>query len=292
MRVRFWGVRGAIAATQPDCQGTGGNTPCVEVRDSEGELIVLDAGMGLYWLGRSLLAGPHGRGQGSAALLLSHTHWDHIQGIPFFVPMFIPGNKVDIYGGGVEHLENVLEGQMNPDYSPIVSLSNFGGTVKIADLQTHDQLEIGTLKITTQTYANGPHQIVGFRMEEATGGGALCYVPEVHYRDGVLNPDVIELARGAKALIHEAFYTNEELAQGGTSLAGPLAPKADGHSCFSQAVDLALAAEVEKLYFFYHHPDHNDATLEASLEAERERVKAKGATLELDLAREGREFSL
>src|SRR5438105_12792363 len=100
MRVKFWGVRGSLTAPSADMIDTGGNTACIEVRTATGALLVLDAGIGLYWLGRSLLTQAYGRGQGEATIFLSRTHWDHIQGIPFFVPAHLPGNKIHIYGRG------------------------------------------------------------------------------------------------------------------------------------------------------------------------------------------------
>ncbi len=290
MRVRFWGVRGGIAAPAGSTTGIGGNTPCVEVRDGEGELVVLDAGIGLYWLGRSLLAGPHGRGQGRATLLLSHTHWDHIQGFPFFVPAFIPGNELTVWGGGVAHLESILEGQMDPTYSPIVSLSNLGAQVTFGELGQQPELTVGGLRIVHGTFANGPQQIVGYRLSE--GERSLCYIPEVEHPPGGLAPVPLELAAGCDVLIHEAYYTAEELARGGLSLAGPSGPAAGGHTSFRQATELALAAGARKLYYFYHHPDHDDATIERAVAAERAHLERVGATLQVEPAREGVEFEV
>lgn len=279
-----------MAAPVGAAQGYGGNTPCVEVRNGDGALIVLDAGMGLYWLGRSLLAGPHGRGQGKVTLLLSHTHWDHIQGFPFFVPAFIPGNELQIWGGGVDHLEPILEGQMNPTYSPLVSLSNLGAKVAFGELANVAVLTVGEMKITHIHYTSGPHQIVGYRLEE--GGKALCYLPEVEHPTGGLAPALLEFAQGADVLIHEAYYTSDELARGGLSLAGRSGPPAGGHTSFSEATEFGLAAKVGKLYYFYHHPDHDDGTIEAAVAAERARLRVRGAELHVEAAREGVEFEV
>lgn len=292
MRVRFWGVRGALATTEPGAQGVGGNTPCVEVRDERDALVVLDAGIGLYWLGRSLLAGPHGRGKGEVTVLLSHTHWDHIQGFPFFVPAYIAGNQVSIWGGVTPHLEDILEGQLNPIYSPIVSLANMGATIRVKQLETQEgAIAVGDLRISHARLHNGSHDCVGYRIEE--GGRALCYVAEVQHAGGALDPAVIELARGADILIHEAYFTDEELAQGGrVGLAGPASPRSQGHSSYGQATDLALAAGARRLYYFYHHPDRDDAAIEALVAAQRDRVAARGAALEVDAAREGTELRI
>ena len=289
MRVRFWGVRGASAATDVEFLNVGGNTPCVEVRDRAGQLLVFDAGIGLYWLGRSLIAGPHGKGKGEVALFLSHTHWDHIQGFPYFVPAFIPGNQLQIWGGGAE-LESILEGQMNPTYSPLASLSNMGSTITLHQLQAGEDVVIGALRVRHAPLRNGRHTVTGYRVEE--GQRSLCYVCEVDHTAAGLEPAVIELARDVDLLIHESYHTNEEEAAGGTSLAGPWAPCASGHASFAQAVDAALAAGAKRLLFFYHHPDHTDAQIEAAVARERARLAALGSTLEIDTAREGTELQV
>ncbi|MGE0711676.1 MAG: MBL fold metallo-hydrolase [Planctomycetota bacterium] len=288
MRVRFWGVRGATASTDAQFLGVGGNTPCVEVRDADDALLILDAGIGLYWLGKKLLAGPHGRGQGRVTLLLSHSHWDHIQGFPFFVPAFIPGNQIQVLGGGVERLEDTLEGQMNPTYSPLVSLANLGAKVSIEELP--EVLEVGSLRVRHALSHNGQHTVVAYRVEEE--GRSLCYVCEVDHPDGRPRPEVLELARGADLLIHESFFTDEELTGDRPSLAGRAGPKPTGHSSFGEATDVALAAGVRSLLYFYHHPDHDDATIEAQVAAQRARLAAAGATLQVDTAREGAEVDL
>jgi phosphoribosyl 1,2-cyclic phosphodiesterase len=290
MRVRFWGVRGAIAATAPQALGLGGNTPCVEVRDRNGYLVILDAGIGLYWLGRSLLTGPCGRGKGELTILLSHSHWDHIQGFPFFVPGFVPGNVVGVWGGGVAYLEDILEGQMSPTYSPIASMSNMGATLTVGDLSKHDVLEAGAFKIRHADLRNGPHDVIGYRLEE--GGSSLCYVAEVSHPQDGLDPAVVELARGADVLIHEAYYTNEEFAGPRPRLAGPNGPQALGHASFAQATDVAIEAGVKRLHYFYYHPDHDDATINKAVEAERKRVAEKGITMRIEAAREGLEFEV
>src|SRR4051812_29977061 len=106
----------------------GGNTSCVELRDSKGQLVILDAGTGMIGLGKKLMAGDFGKGKGSAPIVLSHTHWDHIQGFPFFMPAFVGGNRFTVYGPGRSEtmLEGILEGQMNPHFSPLYTMKNLG----------------------------------------------------------------------------------------------------------------------------------------------------------------------
>src|SRR4051794_39028326 len=135
MKVRFWGVRGSIPAPGPDTNRYGGNTACVSVTSSSGGLVIIDMGTGLMHLGNSLMAGAVGKGQGAASILLSHTHWDHIQGLGFFAPVFIDGNKVTVWGpgpyGSAEMLEDILEGQMDPNFSPLQTLKNFSAMFQV-----------------------------------------------------------------------------------------------------------------------------------------------------------------
>src|SRR5262249_6407000 len=133
MEVVFWGVRGSVPAPGPETNRYGGNTSCVELRTAGGDLVILDAGTGIIPLGRKLMAGEHGRGAGEAAVFLSHAHWDHIQGFPFFGPVFVPGNRVTIYGPGRSSpmLEGILEGQMNPHYSPLHTMRNLGAAIDV-----------------------------------------------------------------------------------------------------------------------------------------------------------------
>ncbi len=117
MKLRFWGVRGSIPAPGPETNRYGGNTSCVSVHTAAGGLVIIDMGTGLMHLGNALMAGEFGKGQGRAGILLSHTHWDHIQGLGFFAPVFIAGNQFTVWGpgGSPEVLEEILEGQMDPE---------------------------------------------------------------------------------------------------------------------------------------------------------------------------------
>ena len=126
MQLAFWGVRGSIPAPGPATVRYGGNTSCVSLRPSGGGLIVLDCGTGARNLGMSLMDGPFGQGRGEASILLSHAHWDHIQGFPFFVPLYQPGNRFQIFGVAASSamLEGILEGQMAPQYFPVQTLKN------------------------------------------------------------------------------------------------------------------------------------------------------------------------
>src|SRR5215470_12005309 len=140
MELTFWGVRGSIPAPGPETNRYGGNTSCVSVRTAGGHLIIIDMGTGGIGLGRSLMATEFGQGKGHATVLFSHTHWDHIQGFPFFPPVFVPGNRFDIYGAARSSamLEGILEGQMNPHFSPIYTIKNLGATISILAVPAGD----------------------------------------------------------------------------------------------------------------------------------------------------------
>ena len=170
MRVRFWGTRGSLAKPGPTTLRYGGNTSCVEVRTADGTLIVLDCGTGAHglgWRSRAPASAPL-RGH----LLITHTHWDHIQGFPFFAPLFVPGNEWDIYapGGLGQQLEATLAGQMEYTYFP-VTLAQCGATIRFHDL-TEGSFEIGPVRVVAQ-YLNHPALTLGYRLE---AGGAVARV--------------------------------------------------------------------------------------------------------------------
>src|SRR5688572_16590953 len=144
MKVRFWGVRGSIPAPGPETNRYGGNTSCVSVMTATGHLIIIDMGTGAVALGRSLMAAEFGKGKGHATILLSHAHWDHIQGFPFFPPIYVPGNRIDIYGAARSSsmLEGILEGQMNPHFSPIQKLKNLGASISILAVPHEDMTRV------------------------------------------------------------------------------------------------------------------------------------------------------
>src|SRR5271167_1228824 len=162
MRLQFWGTRGSLAKPGLTTVRYGGNTSCVEIRSSRGTLIIADCGTGANALGQSLLAAnPKGvRGH----ILISHTHWDHIQGLPFFAPLFVPGNEWDVYGpvGLDQSMREALSGQMQYTYFP-VTMEQFGATVRYHDLVEGD-FRIDDIGITTH-YLNHPALTLGYRLE-------------------------------------------------------------------------------------------------------------------------------
>ncbi|MBK9369466.1 MAG: MBL fold metallo-hydrolase [Deltaproteobacteria bacterium] len=170
MKIRFWGTRGSIAKAGQSTLRYGGNTSCVEVRSAAGDLIILDAGTGLHGLAQSLLREPTAPRSGS--LLISHTHWDHIQGIPFFAPFYQPGQRWSIFGPSGVHksLDELLHGQMSQDYFP-VAMEDFNAHVETCDLK-EGHFSVGDISVTTQ-YLNHPGVTIGYRI--VVDGKTLVY---------------------------------------------------------------------------------------------------------------------
>lgn len=294
MRIKFWGVRGTIAAPTRHALGVGGNTSCLEVRTGSNALIVIDAGIGLCWLGRSLLPGPHGRGQGETTILLSRTHWDHIQGIPFFVPAFLPGNKIHIYGAALSGrtksmtLRAILEGQMREAYSPIVTLGNMPSITSVRDVIPGQTIEIGGALVRPHImkHEGDDAPSIAYRVEE--DGKSLVYISDVEYARGLPDPATVEFAKDASILVHEAYYMGDER----TTRPGPPTLRQPRHASFADATGLALRSGAKRLFFSHHHPDHTDEEIARAVDAERKRVREQGSRLDVDTAREGVELAV
>ncbi len=268
--IRFWGVRGSIASPGPDTIRYGGNTSCVEVRAGD-QLLILDGGTGLRRLGAHLLSL---RAPCQAHIFLSHLHWDHIQGIPFFTPAFIPGNQVRFYGErkGEQGLQDILEAQMHSPNFP-VPLSIMRAQLSFQELTPTSELTLGDARVTT-TALNHPNGCLGVRIER--NGRAVVYATDTeHHANGALDPNLLALARGADALIYDAMYTDEEYK---TRVGW-------GHSTFSEGVRIAAAAGVRQLLFFHHDPEHDDDFLDRQLAHHRESARAVG--VQAEMAREG-----
>jgi phosphoribosyl 1,2-cyclic phosphodiesterase/CheY-like chemotaxis protein len=282
MRIKFWGTRGSIAKPGPDTVRYGGNTSCVEIRSSRGSLIIIDCGTGAHALGQSLLAAsPKGiRGH----ILISHTHWDHIQGLPFFGPLFVSGNEWDIYGpkGLDESVREALAGQMQYAYFP-VALEQFGATVRYHDL-VEGAFQIDDVRITTR-YLNHPALTLGYRLE--ADGATLVYSTdhEPHSRALAAGEGQIggqderhaEFLRGADLVLHDAQYTAKEYP----------AKIGWGHSPAEYAVRIAHHAGVTKIGLTHHDPLRDDKSLDQLVENLRAALRSRGSTMEVFAAAEG-----
>src|SRR6266508_1310588 len=300
MRVRFWGTRGSIATPGPTTLRYGGNTACVEVRADDGTLIILDCGTGGRALGQALLESGERPLRGH--LLITHTHWDHIQGFPFFAPLFVPGNEWDIYAPGVtgRHLEETLSGQMEYTYFP-VRLDQLGATIRYHDV-VEGTLHIGNVKVTSH-YLNHPALTLGYRIE--AGGASVVYAtdhePHSHHKlelpsgagKVVLSQPLhhedrrhVLFMAGADLVIHDAqFNAAEDASHVGW-----------GHTAAEQVVDFALAAGVERLALFHHDPNHDDDALDRIVERCQQRAQREAddddRVLEVTAAAEGQSIDL
>jgi CheY-like chemotaxis protein/phosphoribosyl 1,2-cyclic phosphodiesterase len=281
VRVRFWGTRGSLAKPGPATLRYGGNTSCVEIRAADGTLIVLDCGTGAHDLGRALLAeGRPTRGH----LLISHTHWDHIQGFPFFGPLFTAGHEWDVYApqGLGQRLEATLGGQMEFQYFP-VTLKQLGATVRYHDL-AEGTFAVGGATVTAR-YLNHPGVAMGYRIESA--GVAVVYATDhephsLHQPVHLEDQRHIDFLAGADLVVHDAQYTLEEYPEKLTW----------GHSPAEWAVDFALTAGAKRLALFHHDPTRDDDAVDAVLATCRARAHESGGDLEVFAAAEGRWIDL
>jgi phosphoribosyl 1,2-cyclic phosphodiesterase len=244
-KIRFHGVRGSMATPGSHTAVVGGNTSCVEVTDGDTRLI-LDAGTGLRGLGDELMAA----GPVDATILLSHLHWDHIQGLPFFTPIYMPTSRIEILSGpnGVMGLEDALRQQMRAPFFP-VAYDQVPSAVTARDLAANETFTVGGATITCARL-NHPDPVYGYRVE--LGGRSVVYATDTEHFSCV-DPGLVKLARGADVLIYDAQYTPEEYAgHGGPARVGW------GHSTYVAAVELARAAEVGQLVLFHHDPKRSD----------------------------------
>ncbi len=291
MRIRFWGTRGSLPKPGASTVRYGGNTSCVEMRTSDGTLIVLDCGTGAHELGQALLAS--GQRPLRGYLLITHTHWDHIQGFPFFAPLFIAGNEWDVYApqGVGQSLADTLAAQMEYRYFP-VPLRQLEATVRYHTL-VESAFDLGGVRVIAR-YLNHPGIALGYRLE--ADGVTVVYATdhEPHSRHQAthaaadarpIHPEDqrhVDFLVGADLIIHDAQYTLDEYPQKVTW----------GHTPAEQAVDFARAAGAKRLALFHHDPMRKDEALDRLVEACRERATAGGGELEVFAAAEGQVVEL
>jgi len=270
--VKFWGVRGSIPTPGPKTVHFGGNTSCVEVRCGN-QIIILDAGTGLRALGRALLA-EFNRQPLNLTLLLTHTHWDHIQGLPFFGPIYHSRCRLRILGceGARKSLVNVLTGQMESTYFP-VPFDKLPSNIEVEELKKFD-FKIGSVRVRAQR-ANHPGICVGYRL--FTPRGSVAYFPDSEPRHDGEDQGMVQFLKGADALILDSQYDATEYQR----------HIGWGHGCVDDSVALALAANVRRLCLFHHDPDRSDRQVNALLQHARRLASSRRTKLKVDAAREG-----
>jgi phosphoribosyl 1,2-cyclic phosphodiesterase len=290
-RVKFWGVRGTVPTPGPDTVHYGGNTSCIELR-ADGEIIILDAGTGLRPLGRALELEFSHRPL-NLTLLLTHTHWDHIHGLPYFLPIYNTNHHVRIlaYKGARKGLNGIISGQMESHYFP-VGFNDLPGNVTIEEFEDLE-FNVGNVRVQV-CFANHPGTCVGYRL--FTSGGSVAFFPdnETRYRHVASPPPaargskdvksaraekekLVEFLRRVDVLIIDAQFTAEEYKQ----------HAGWGHGCVDDVVALGLKAQAKQLFLFHHDPDHDDAQVARMVEHARHLVAAQRGSLLIEAAREG-----
>ncbi len=300
MKVRFWGVRGNVVMPGPYTIKYGGNTPCIEIRGDDNELLIIDAGTGLRELGLYLTQNDFQQGPIDAKILLTHTHWDHMQGFPFFAPViFIPQNKITFYGPVDEDdsLEDVIGGQMNYSYFP-VKLDELKAMIKFRNL-VPGEFNIGEFKIKSR-YLN--HQVLTFSYKIEYRGKVITTVFDhepygfERYIDGTLSDiekdkikenavikkdELIDFISGSDLIIHDAMYTRDDYFEKKVGW---------GHSYFEYAVENAVASKTKMLALFHH--EYEDEKMDKCEKSAKNYAKSLDNNLVVFAAREKLEITI
>ena len=293
MKIKFWGVRGSIPSPGPNTQRYGGNTTCIEVRTDDNDLIILDGGTGIFPLAQTLLKEL----PVTAHIFNTHSHWDHIQGLPFFIPIFIPGNTIYLYGAfdpisgaGPERIMNI---QMQYSYFPVRE-AEIQSRMHYLTVMPHEVIKIGSTTITP-SLLNHPVVDLGYRIECKgksmffTGDHEPHYNIYDHSDDGYeeykslideQRASIVEAIRGVDILIADSSYTIDEYPS----------KKGWGHGTFDSCIELAKAAGAKILYCTHHEPTRSDDDLEKVFAEAVARHACKD--LEIRLAREGDEITI
>jgi phosphoribosyl 1,2-cyclic phosphodiesterase len=260
-KLSFWGVRGSTPTVDPATWRYGGNTPCVQLMAPDGTRFILDCGTGLRMLGNRWAA-PNGAGTPGTHIFVTHYHWDHIQGIPFFAPLYLENNEFHFYSFrskflGRDSLKQVFEAQMALPYFP-VDMSAMNAKRKFKEVDGGDSFMVGENKITAR-WLNHPQGCLGFRIE--TPAGTVAYATDNEPGDAKLDDSLRELAAGVDIFINDAQFTPEQL---------DTTRKGWGHSSWLEGVKVARHAAAKTLVLFHHDPDSADRTVDSILRQARE----------------------
>ncbi len=294
MKIRFWGVRGSVPTPGPRTVKYGGNTPCIEIRGDKDELLIIDAGTGLRELGNFLISNDLPKGPLMVNILLSHTHWDHIQGFPFFGPAFIPSSNISFRGpvnaiGG--KLADIVSGQMQYSYFPI-KLSDLRAKIDFIELK-EESFQLGPFHIST-CYLNHPILCLGYRVTYGEKTLVTVYdnepfrnvfaeemgergdLDEGYYEEAIKeaeeavklqNQKIIDFSKDANLLIYDAQYTADEYK---TKIGW-------GHSTFQHAIEAGMASSCQRLALFHHDPIRSDKELDTHQVESINRARELGA---------------
>ena len=284
LALRYWGVHGTLPVPGDAYTRYGGNTPCVSVEISGEPLYVFDCGSGIKRLSDRVMAGSGERL--SARVFISHTHWDHINTVPFFAPLYVRGNQIEIFGPyqGNLTIERAISAQMESVYFP-VTIREFGARLMFRDLR-EETLEFGPVRIDTMLLRH-PGYCLGYRLR--CRDRILCYItdnelylPTDPRHDARYVERLADFVRRADVLITDTTYRDHEYPS-----------RVDwGHSCVSQVADLAARADVKRLHLFHHDPDQTDADIDAKLDETRKELARLGSSVLCEAPAEGAELVL
>jgi len=290
MKIKFWGVRGSIPVPGPTTLRYGGNTTCIEVRTSDNQLIILDAGTGIYQLAQSLFA----EFPLDSHIFNSHTHWDHIQGLPFYIPLFVPGNHVSIYGGfdpvTGRPIDDILSTQLQYRFFPVREVE-LKAKVAYHTLREHQTVKIGNATITP-VLLNHPVLNYGYHIEDS--GKSMFFTGDYEIPYNIYKPDdeaydmyetmlkerqqdLCDSIENVDVLIADSAYTLEEY---------PM-KKGWGHGTFDASIKMGQKAHVKQLVLTHHEPTRSDDELEAVFEEALNRREKLANEPSICLAQEG-----
>lgn len=298
MKLTFWGVRGSLPTPGHSTIRYGGNTPSIELRLDDGKLIIFDAGSGIRNLGDFLAKTEKNV---NTFILITHPHWDHIQGFPFFKPAFMPGNELTIIGTErpEKDLAHILSDQMDKTYFP-VQLRDMKAKINFKPIREEGLFDVFEARVHA-IFVNHPGFTVGYRLQYQDR--TLVYISDnepydpVHeskygnfegsvlkkFREDVSpNHRIIDFCRGADVLIHDTTYTPEELEE----------KRGWGHSDYISALEFAAKAEVRKLYLFHHDHTHNDEMVDEIFKSAKHYAKKHNYKFHIESAKEGMSFEL
>lgn len=266
MKFKFWGVRGSIPTPGPHTVKYGGNTTCIEIRTDDNDLIILDAGTGIHALAQTLLKEMPVH----AHIFITHTHWDHIQGLPFFIPIFIPNNRINIYGGidpvTNETINRALSVQLQYSFFPIRE-AQLNARIEYTTVKPGVPVKVGSATITPIVLS---HPVLNFGYRIDCDGQSIFFTGDYEPQLNIYDPEddeytefqsfvdakwdeVVLAMKGVDALIVDSSYTTEEYAS----------KQGWGHGTYASGIKLATAAKAKKLFFTHHEPTRTDTSLEA-----------------------------
>ncbi len=279
MKVRFWGARGSLPVSGEDYVRYGGNTTCVDVRSSGGEVIIVDAGTGIRELGNLLLK----QGIHEYRMLFTHGHWDHIMGFPFFMPLYLKKTKVEIFGCSCAQktIQEILSGTMSTPNFP-VNLADINASIHFNGICPQN-FDIDGVRVETIPM-NHPNEGHAYKFTE--GGRSFVFLTDnelgVSHKGGATYGEYLEFSRGADLLVHDAEYRPEEYKR----------TKGWGHSVFTDALKLAMEAGVKRFGLFHHNVERTDADVDSMVDECRRILSDAGVQMECFGVTQTSEFDL